>query len=147
MSAFQHCSGGCHSKCGTRQRLPWHDLLSVSQISWLSGWHRHYRQHDNLQEFDWKSKTKIDVTKTKYLLVGGSVQLGSNVLVDANNLEVVKDLWISGRSLLRTTTSAAKSGHALCRGIVHTMGFSICWDPEDFETARNVRYIAHWFSR
>ena len=43
---------------------------------------------------------KINATKTKYLLGGDSDHLGSSVLVDGDNLEVIKEFCYLGRSLL-----------------------------------------------
>ena len=86
---------------------------------------------------------RIKATQPKYLLAGNSYHLGSIILVDGDNLE---SSAILGRSLLRTTTSATKSGDALCRIIDHTTAFADCLDPEDVETPQNVRYIAHGFA-
>ena len=39
---------------------------------------------------------RINATKTKYLLAGDSDHLGSNVLIDGDSLEVVKEFWYLG---------------------------------------------------
>ena len=73
---------------------------------------------------------RINATKTKYLLDRGSardrIKLEDIVLIDGDNLEVVKEFSYLRRSLLRTMTSAAKFGSLFFRRIVHTMGFTDC---------------------
>ena len=78
-------------------------------------------------------RLRINVTKTKYLLAGNPDQPGSSVLVDGDNLEVVKEFCYLG------TVITSDNGIKV---------FTDCWNPEDFLTTLIwLRYIAHRFTR
>ena len=86
-----------------KQSHPWHDPLPVSPISWLRGWHRHHRQNNS--ESVWgvhltqtpSSKNWIenqcDEDKVPAKV---SDQLRSSVLVDGDNLKIVKEFFFLG---------------------------------------------------
>ena len=77
----------------------------------------------------------------KYLLAGQSDHLGSRVLVDGKNLEVVKGFYYLATVV--TSDNDIISEIRRRNSQEYHAYFIDCLDPEDFETARNVRYDAH----
>ena len=108
----------CHSMRGARQQHPWHDRLPISLTDDFCGTTIETPLYQSLQfigladdidiigrttskvceAYTWlkreaaRIRLRINATNTEYLLAGDSEHLGDSVLVDGDNLEVVKEV-------------------------------------------------------
>ena len=62
---------------------------------------------------------KINVTNTKYLLAGNSDHLGSSVLVDGDNLEVVKEFCYLGTVVTSHNDISSEIRRRIVQGCNH----------------------------